>query len=130
LLGVQWCSSIYPGRAPAGCVLLRAMCGGWHRADIVDWDDARLLQALQGELRAAMGINAATIFHKIVRWHHAIPQYHLGHLDRVARIERRVQLHPGLWLGGNAYHGVALNDCTEQGAALAEQVERYLESRA
>jgi oxygen-dependent protoporphyrinogen oxidase len=129
LLGVQWCSSIYPGRAPAGSVLLRAMCGGWHRPDIVDWDDARLLQAIQSELRLAMGITAAPIFHKIVRWHRAIPQYHLGHLERVARIESRLEQHPGLWLGGNAYHGVALNDCTEQGAVLAEQVERYVAQR-
>jgi oxygen-dependent protoporphyrinogen oxidase len=127
LLGVQWCSSIYPGRAPAGCILLRAMCGGWQRGDIVDWDDARLLQALQGELRAAMGITAAPIFHKIVRWPKAIPQYHLGHLERVARIERRLEQQPGLWLGGNAYHGVALNDCTAQGSVIAESIHAYLQ---
>jgi protoporphyrinogen/coproporphyrinogen III oxidase len=126
VLGVQWCSSIYPGRAPAGCVLLRAMCGGWHRADIVDWDDARLLQPVRAELGAAMGIRAAPIFHKIVRWHKAIPQYHLGHLERVDRIERRLERHPGLWLGGNAYRGVSLNDCTEQGIVLATQVTDFL----
>jgi oxygen-dependent protoporphyrinogen oxidase len=125
LLGVQWCSSIYPGRAPVGHALLRAMCGGWHRADMVDWDDARLLQAIRAELRIAMGIQAPPIFHKIVRWHKAIPQYHLGHLERVARIERRLEQHPGLWLGGNAYHGVALNDCTERGLVLAESVQSF-----
>ena len=106
--------------------LLRAICGGWQRPEIVDWDDGRLLQALQAELRVAMGITAAPIFHRIVRWDRAIPQYHLGHLERVARIERRLQNHPGLWLGGNAYHGVALNDCSEQGALLAEKVATYL----
>src|SRR6185436_10266756 len=62
LLGVQWCSSIYPGRAPEGAVLLRAMCGGWHRADMVSWDDERLLQAVRGELQQAMGITAAPMF--------------------------------------------------------------------
>src|SRR5262249_59789945 len=45
LLGVQWCSSIYPGRAPEGMVLLRAMCGGWHRPEVVDWPDDRLVAA-------------------------------------------------------------------------------------
>ena len=124
LLGVQWCSSIFPGRAPAGCVLLRAMCGGWNRPDILRWDDTRLLQAVRAELSIAMGIQAAPIFHKIIRWHHAIPQYHLGHLERVTRIETRLKKHPCLWLGGNAYHGVALNDCTEQGALLAESVQK------
>lgn len=126
LLGVQWCSSIYPGRAPDGCVLLRAMCGGWQRPEIVDWDDARLLPALRAELRLAMQINAEPIFHKIIRWDRAIPQYHLGHLDRVARIDRRVARHPGLWLGGNAYRGVALNDCTEQGKIIAEKMVAHL----
>ncbi len=83
---------------------------------------------MQAELRLAMGITALPIYHKIVRWHQAIPQYHVGHLERVARIERRLAQHPGLWLGGNAYHGVALNDCTEQGAALANLVQRYCEA--
>ena len=126
LLGVQWCSSIYPGRAPDNCVLLRAMSGGWHRADIVDWDDARLLQALRAELKLAMHITAEPIFHKIVRWDRAIPQYHLGHLARVAGIEARVAQHPGLYLGGNAYRGVALNDCTEQGAAIALRILKFI----
>jgi len=126
LLGVQWCSSIYPQRAPDDCILLRAMSGGWHRADIVDWDDAKLLQALRHELQLAMGIRAEPIFHKIIRWHKAIPQYHLGHLDRVAHIEARAALHPGLYLGGNAYHGVALNDCTEQGLVLADKIKHQL----
>ena len=55
LLGVQWCSSIYPGRAPDDCVLLRAMSGGWNRADMVDWDDGRLLQALPRGTEAGHG---------------------------------------------------------------------------
>jgi protoporphyrinogen/coproporphyrinogen III oxidase len=126
LLGVQWCSSIYPGRAPDGAVLLRAMCGGWHRAEMLDWPDDRLLGAVRAELRAAMGVTAEPVFHRVIRWDRAIPQYHVGHLDRVARIERQLGRHPGLFLGGNAYHGVALNDCTEQAGELAAKVKSYL----
>ena len=84
LLGVQWCSSIFPGRAPPGAVLLRAMCGGWNRPDIAGWDDDKLLTVVRAELRAAMGIQAQPIFHHITRWDRAIPQYHVGHLERVA----------------------------------------------
>jgi oxygen-dependent protoporphyrinogen oxidase len=73
-----------------------------------------------------MKISTAPIFHKIIRWDRAIPQYHLGHLARVGRIEARLAAHPGLCLGGNAYHGVALNDCTERGGAIAEHVADYL----
>jgi oxygen-dependent protoporphyrinogen oxidase len=129
LLGVQWCSSIYPDRAPAGMVLLRALCGGWHRADVVSWDDARLMEAVRADLRLALGITAWPSFHHIVRWERAIPQYHIGHQDRVAWIEKRTASHPGLFLTGNAYHGVALNDCTEQAALIAERVNGYLASR-
>jgi oxygen-dependent protoporphyrinogen oxidase len=126
LLGVQWCSSIFPARAPEGAVLLRAMCGGWHRAEMADWDDDRLLRAVRAELQLAMSIQAEPIFHQIVRWNRAIPQYQLGHLERVASIEQQTRRHPGLFLTGNAYHGVAMNDCTEQGTAIALQVAGYL----
>ena len=126
VLGVQWCSSIFPDRAPSGAVLLTAMCGGWHRAEMVGWDDDRLLQAVLAELRLAMGISAEPIFHHIVRWDPAIPQYLLGHLDRVAWIEQRLACHTGLFLAGNAYHGGALNDCVERAAAVAQQVATFL----
>src|SRR5439155_21469330 len=100
---VQWCSSIFPDRAPPGLVLLRAMCGGWNRPEMVGWDEARLLNAVRAELRVAMKIEAAPVFHQLVRLERAIPQYLLGHLERVASIEARTSAHPGLFLGGNAY---------------------------
>jgi oxygen-dependent protoporphyrinogen oxidase len=126
VLGVQWCSSIFPDRAPPGMVLLRALCGGWHRPDVVGWDDERLLAGVRAELRQALGVQEAPAFHHIVRWQRAIPQYHLGHLGRVAWIEDRARRHPGLFLGGNAYRGVAINDCVEQATALADRVGAFL----
>ncbi len=57
---------------------------------------------------------------RLSRW--AIPQYELGHLDRVAWIEERTARHPGLYLGGNSFRGVALNDCVEQADRLARQI--------
>ena len=92
----------------------------------MDWDDARLLTAVRGELRQAMGLQAAPVFHEVVRWTKAIPQYHLGHLERVAWIEERAARHPGLYLGGNAYRGVALNDCVEQAGSLAARAAHYV----
>jgi oxygen-dependent protoporphyrinogen oxidase len=126
VLGVQWCSSIFPGRAPGGAVLLRALCGGWHRPEMVDWDDDRLVGAVRAELRQALGIQASPVFVETVRWRRAIPQYHLGHLDRLARVEAAASRHPGMFLGGSCYRGVALNDCAEQGGLLAGRVAAFL----
>jgi protoporphyrinogen/coproporphyrinogen III oxidase len=129
VLGVQWCSSIFPGRAPPGLVLLRALCGGWHRPEVVDWPWPRLLEAVRAELTVTMGVRAEPVFFHVVRWDRAIPQYHLGHLDRLSWIEERVGRHPGLFLGGNCYHGVALNDCVEQAGLLAGRVAAWLAAR-
>jgi oxygen-dependent protoporphyrinogen oxidase len=107
-------------------VLWRALCGGWHRPEMTDWPDDRLVGAVRSELRLAMGVTAEPVFVQIVRWPNAIPQYHVGHIDRVWRIEARAADHPGLFLGGNAYHGVAMNDCTEQAAVLAGRVAGYV----
>ncbi len=126
LLGSQWCSSIFPGRAPDGCVLLRAICGGWHRQDLASWEADRLVEAVRRHYHQVLGIAAAPVFHRIVRWPRGIPQYHLGHLERVRRIEVRAGAHRGLFLTGNALHGVAMNDCTEQAEVTADRVAAYL----
>jgi oxygen-dependent protoporphyrinogen oxidase len=128
VLGVQWCSSIFPKRAPAGMVLLRAMSGGWNRPDIVDWDEARLIQAVRAELQVSMGIVGEPVFHFIARWDRAIPQYRVGHLDLVDWIEKQADRYPGLFLAGNAYRGVALNDCVEQASKLAARLASFLAS--
>jgi protoporphyrinogen/coproporphyrinogen III oxidase len=128
ILGVQWCSSIFPQRAPSRMVLLRAMCGGWNRPDIASWNDERFVQAVRAELRLSMGIEAAPVFHRIIRWERAIPQYRLGHLENVNWIEERSRRYPGLFLGGNAYHGVSLNDCTEQAEKVSTKVAFLLAS--
>lgn len=129
LLGVQWCSAIFPDRAPPGCVLWRALCGGWHRAEVAGWDDVRLLAAVRSELRLALGVTADPVFHHIVRWPRAIPQYHVGHLERVVAIQLGTANHPGLFLAGNAYHGVAINDCTERAEVLAGRIAEFFASR-
>src|SRR5262249_39192660 len=107
-------------------VLLRALCGGWHRPELAGWDDRRLLEAVRAELRLTLGIEAAPAFVPIVRWPRALPPYHLGPPGRVGRLGQRSPNHPRAFPGGNWYRGVALNDCTKQGEILAKQVIGYL----
>jgi oxygen-dependent protoporphyrinogen oxidase len=126
LLGVQFCSAIFADRAPAGQVLLRALCGGWQRPEVMTWEDDRLILAVRRELRFALGLSRPPTFIHVCRWDPAIPQYTLGHLERVAMVEQQLNRWPGLFLGGNAYRGVALNDCTEQAEILARRVAEFI----
>lgn len=128
LLGVQYCSKIWPERAPDGCLLVRAMCGGWHRPEVAAWDDDRLSHAVRLELRLTLGILGRPVMMHIARWDPAIPQYTLGHLERVRRIGERAAQHPGLFLSGNSYRGVSLNDCAEEAERVADAVAEHLAS--
>jgi len=125
ILGVQWCSSIYRGRAPAGTVLLRAMCGGASRPEMVDLDDDSIAKIVYRELQASMQIQAPPFFLKVIRWKNAIPQYMVNHLERVKEIENLLLNHPGLYLTGNAYKGISINDCVENAENLAVQISRW-----
>ena len=124
MLGVQWCSSIFSDRA-ARLRALAPFTGGWNRRDIVAWDDERLLHAVRAELAVTMGVRAARVSRHSALGAHD-PQYRVGHFDHVAKIEKRVQAHPRLYLGGNSFRGVALNDCVEQAEALARRLAAVL----
>jgi oxygen-dependent protoporphyrinogen oxidase len=120
LLAATFSSVKYPGRAPAGHVLLRAFVGGALDAAILEADDATLVARVRDELRQALGITAAPLLVRLARWPASMPQYHVGHLAAVETIERRVAALPGLALAGGAYRGVGIADCVRSGEAAAE----------
>jgi oxygen-dependent protoporphyrinogen oxidase len=124
-LGVLWDSSVYPGRAPEGHVLMRVMLGGATDPDAVGMDDAAVLDVVRRELRAAMGVDAMPLVVRIVRHRTGIPQYTVGHLDRLARADARVARWPGVVLAGNAYRGVSINACIADAQAVAASVLRH-----
>jgi oxygen-dependent protoporphyrinogen oxidase len=121
LLGVLWDSSIFPGRAPEGRVLVRAMVGGAHDPQAVLEDDAVLISLARRELATALGISAEPCLTRVARHRLGIPQYEVGHLDRLTRIEARLAALPGVILAGSAYRGVSLNACIAEAAAVAER---------
>jgi oxygen-dependent protoporphyrinogen oxidase len=125
VLGVQWCSSIYPDRAPPGYVLWRALCGGVKRADMADLPDADLLRMVHREVSVTTGVTGEPVFSEIVRWPRAIPQYELGHAERVSRIESAFARLPGLFAGGNSLYGVSLADCAERSERLNLAIATY-----
>lgn len=111
----------FPGRAPEGGALLRAFVGGALQPEFVELDDEQLVAICHEELRALLGVRGAPRFAVVSRHPRAMPQYHVGHLARVARIQERARTLPGLFLCGNGYEGVGIPDCIKSGetAALA-----------
>ncbi len=119
LLGVLWSSTLFPGRAPEGHALLRVIIGGARSPELLDLADDDLLTVVTEELRITLGgALPAPAFQRIVRWPRGIPQYTLGHLDRVAAAEEALAAWPGLYLGGNGLYGVSLADCVARADAL------------
>lgn len=126
ILGSLWSSSIFAGRAPDGQVLLTQIVGGARNPELVGLGDDELLRVVAEELEWTLGLQAKPSYAKIVRWPRAIPQYVVGHGQRLAEIEARTAALGGLFLGGNAFYGIGINDCTAQGAALGPKVAASL----
>lgn len=120
ILGTVFDSSVFPGRAPKGSVLLRTLVGGARFAELAQLPDAQLLDAVRGELKDVLGIAGEPMFAQIHRHQHAIPQYHIGHARRLEAIATTLRGHPGLVLTGNAFRGVSLNDCIENAWRVAD----------
>jgi oxygen-dependent protoporphyrinogen oxidase len=124
LLAVTLSSSKWPGRAPKGKVLLRAFVGGPNNQKIMEKSDAEITEIAETEVRRILGINPAakTLFSRFFRWTLGMPQYSMGHLDRVALIESRSAQISGFALGGGSYRGVGLANCIESGEAAVSKV--------
>jgi len=120
ILGTVADSNVFPGRAPEGSVLLRTMVGGARVPELAELPDEQLLDRVLSDLRDIMGLSADPEFVKIYRHERAIPQYLVGHADRLAAISGQLEKFPGLVLTGNAYRGVSLNDCVLNAMKTAE----------
>jgi oxygen-dependent protoporphyrinogen oxidase len=121
ILGCLWDSSIFPGRAPQGKVLLRAMIGGALDPEAVGLDDPTLLSVVRADLGRAMGLTAVPERHWIFRHPLGIGQYTVGHAERLERIAQRLATLPGLAVAGQSYFGVSMNACVEKAGELAAQ---------
>jgi oxygen-dependent protoporphyrinogen oxidase len=121
-LACTWTSTKFPHRAPEGYALLRVFIGRAGQDDEIAWDDAGLLGIAREELSLTLGINADPLLTRIYRWEKAMPQYNLGHPERLQRIERLITTYPGLALAGNAYQGIGIPDCIHSGEMAAEKI--------
>ncbi len=128
VLACTWTSSKWPHRAPDGHVLIREFIGRAGQEEALAGSDAELLALVREEFRQTLGITAEPLLHRVFRWPLGMPQYTLGHLDRVAAVEARLGARPGLRVAGHAYRGVGIPDCIRSGETAAEQILGVLQA--
>jgi protoporphyrinogen/coproporphyrinogen III oxidase len=125
VLACSWTSSKWEGRAPAGSTLLRVHTGRFGGRDTSAEPDDELVALAREEVRL-LDVTAEPSFVRIHRWPRSMPQYVLGHVEHVERIESALETHPGLAVAGAAYRGVGVPDCIASGEAAAESLARAL----
>jgi len=130
ILGCLWDSSIFPGRAPDGKVLLRIVVGGAHDPLAERLDDESLLAIVREDLRITMGLSAAPILSRIYRHPVGIAQYVQGHQQRLDVIHERLHELPGLWVAGSSYYGISMNACVEHAERQSTEILAFLDSRS
>jgi oxygen-dependent protoporphyrinogen oxidase len=129
ILGTLWDSSIFPHRAPEGHVLLRSMMGGATNPGAIDLAESEVKARVMADLEEIMGIDVEPDFVRIFRHRQAIPQYTVGHGKRLLALDERLGGTPGLFLTGNAFFGVGLNDCVNASNQIAERVVEFVKGR-
>ncbi len=81
----------------------------------LSWDEEGLLEVAKEELRLTLGITAEPVLQRVYIWERAMPQYNLGHPERLERIDTQLESWPGLKLAGNGYEGIGIPDCIHSG---------------
>jgi oxygen-dependent protoporphyrinogen oxidase len=136
VLGAVWNSSLFPARAPDGQVLLTSFVGGATDPAAVSLSPEDLVSLVDREIapllkigREAMGGRSAPrpygfrgCFSNVTIYPRALPQYNLGHAQRLVAIEEQCRKYPGLWLAGNYLRGPSIGACLEQSLGVANQI--------
>lgn len=129
ILGSLWSSTLFPGRAPAGHVALTTFVGGSRQPDLTRADDPQLQSLVLDDLKRIVGITGEPVYTRVTRWERAIPQYRIGHLGIVEKLQEVEARFPGLFVSGNFIGGISVGDCVMQSERNAQRIIRFLHSR-
>jgi oxygen-dependent protoporphyrinogen oxidase len=122
VLGSVWNSSLFPGRTPEGLALLTSFVGGATDPAVAILKPEEAANLVHREISPLLSIRGEPFCSNVTIWPRALPQYNLGHGDRLARVEHLRAQFPGIWLVGNYLRGPAIGSCVDQALAVAEQV--------
>jgi len=128
ILAASWLSSKWPHRAPDDRALVRTFFGGARDPKALERSDAELVSHSMTALRPLLRIAGEPIFSRVYRWERASAQHEVGHLDRMAAIDRALARHPGLFVTGSGFRGVGIPDCVADARATARAVAAFLGS--
>jgi oxygen-dependent protoporphyrinogen oxidase len=124
MLACTFVHNKFPHRAPDGKGLLRCFLGGATDEAALDLSDGEVEQIVLQELKDILRLDTEPRFIRIHRWHRAMAQYSVGHLDRIARIEAAAERLPDFAIAGNYFRGIGVPDCIRTGQAAAASVAR------
>ncbi|MBU4224830.1 MAG: protoporphyrinogen oxidase [Chloroflexi bacterium] len=119
-LACTWTSTKFPHRAPDGYALIRVFVG--RAGQDIPWNESDLLALAREELQLTLGITAEPLISRLFMWDKAMPQYNLGHPEKLTHIDAALAYHPGLALAGNGYRGIGIPDCIHSGELAVEKI--------
>jgi len=125
-LAISFTSVKLPSRAPKGKVLLRVFVGGATQPELFDLSDEAIERIVLDEVRELLGAEAPPVLYRLARHARAMPQYTIGHADRVRRIGERIDTHEGLALASNALGGVGVPDVVRTAQIAAASTFRSI----
>ncbi len=126
-LACTWTSTKFPHRVPDGYALIRVFVG--RAGQDIPWNENDLLALAKEELNLTLGIIAEPILSRVFMWNKAMPQYNLGHPEKLKQIDSALEKYSGLALAGSGYRGIGIPDCIRSGEIAVEKIAREL-SRA
>lgn len=121
-LACTWTSTKFPHRAPEGYALIRVFVGRAGQESDIPWNQAGLLELAREELALTLGITAEPLVKRVFIWEGAMPQYNLGHPEKLAQIDAALEKYPGLALAGNGYRGIGIPDCIHSGEIAVQKI--------
>ncbi len=122
VLAVSFTSDKFPGRAPEGQKLIRVFIGGALQSELLQLDDEQLISLAREELQDLIGLSGQPRLARVIRWHNAMPQYHIGHRQRIEQLEQMLAAQPGLHVIGNSLRGVGIAPTVAGAVTVASRI--------
>lgn len=125
IAAATWINTKFPQRVAANRVAIRVFVVGETALDLASSSDSSVLDACLSDLQRWMQFQAKPLAQLVYRWPNSMPQYTVGHQERIRSLQDRISQHPGLFVSGNAYDGVGIPDSIRLAKQVSERLTNY-----